>query len=201
MKDDGTVGPQATRDQILEAAEALFGERGFKKTALEDVAAAAQVSRPLVYRYFGDKRTLFAQVVERVLVEWNEVLTAEVTRGDATTDETLRRVLIACLDFARSRTVLRGLLLRDARLVRTSVGRVLDEGRDLLPGLLRRILEDGRARGDVRADLDLDDMAHVVSEVFIAYALQVLAGERQRLGQRRVEAVIETLLHGVIQAG
>jgi len=201
MKDDGTVGPQATRDQILEAAEALFGERGFKKTALEDVAAAAQVSRPLVYRYFGDKGTLFAQGVERVLVEWNEVLTAEVTRGDATTDETLRRVLIACLDFARSRTVLRGLLLRDARLVRTSVGRVLDEGRDLLPGLLRRILEDGRARGDVRADLDLDDMAHVVSEVFIAYALQVLAGERQRLGQRRVGAVIETRLHGVIQAG
>ena len=40
----------------MKAAERLFGERGFRKTTLEDVAAAAHVSRPLVYRYFGDTR-------------------------------------------------------------------------------------------------------------------------------------------------
>ena len=50
-------------------------------------------------------------------------------------------------------------------------------------------------------DLDLDDMVHVVSEVFVSYALLALAGESERVGRRRAEAVVETLLHGVIAPG
>ncbi len=194
-------GQARTRDLILRAAEQLFGERGFKKTALEDVAQAANVSRQLVYRYFGDKRELFGQVIDGVLREWNEVLVAEAARASGSTAESIRLVLIACLDFARSRGVLRGLLLRDGRLVRSLVGDVVDEGRRLLPALLEQVLRRGVERGEVRADLDAEDMAHVVAEVFISYTLLVLSGEDASLGERRVEAVIETLLHGVIAAG
>ncbi len=192
------AGRVRTRELILEAAEALFGERGFKKTTLEDVAQAADVSRQLVHRYFGDKRELFARVIDRVLREWNEVLAAEAARPGRNTDERIRGVLVSCLDFARSRGVLRGLLLRDARLVRSLFGDVVDEGRALLPDLLEGVLRHGLERGDVRGDLDPRDMAHVVSEVFVAYTLLVLSGESAAPGERRVEAVIETLLHGVI---
>jgi AcrR family transcriptional regulator len=192
------VGRPATRETILEAAEEIFGERGFSKTTLEDVAAAASVSRPLVYRYFGDKRQLFGIVVERVLNEWNEVLVAEASRATPGTAHTLRLVLISCFNFARGRTVLRGLLVRDAGLVRSVVGGVLDEGRNLLPKLVRQVLEQGVRRGDVRADLDLEDMAHVVSEVFVSYTLLILAGASNQVSDRRVEVIIETLLHGVI---
>ena len=183
---------------ILEAAEAIFGERGYRKTSLEDVASAAGVSRPLVYRYFGDKRGLFAEVLARVLREWNEVLTAEAARTTPGTAHTFRLVLAACLDFARSRTVLRGILLRDAGLVRAEVGDVLDEGRALLPALVEQILERGVLRGDVRTDLAVRDMAHVIAEVFVSSTLLALEGAEDGLDQRRVEAVIETLLHGVI---
>lgn len=194
------AGPPDTRDAILAAAEAIFGARGFRKTTLEDVAAAARVSRPLVYRYFGDKRGLFAVVVERALREWNEALAAEAARTTPGTAHTLRRVLEACLDFARQRSVLRGLLVRDANFVRSVVGDVLDRGRDQLPALVREVLAAGVERGDVRSDLALDDMAHVVAEVFVSYTLLVLGGEDEQVSQRRVDAVIETLLHGVIAA-
>lgn len=187
-----------TRETILAAAEQLFGERGFSRTTLEDVAVAADVSRPLVYRYFGDKKELFALVVRRVFQEWNEVLSAETRRPTSATATTLRRVLTACLEFARGRTVLRGLLVRDAALVRTQVGDVLDEGRGLLPELIQGVLGQGVERGDVRSDLDVEDLAHVVSEVFVSYTLLVLAGADDQVSERRVEAVIETLLHGVI---
>lgn len=183
---------------ILAAAEALFGERGYRKATLEEVAARAGVTRPIVYRHFGDKRGLFAEVVARVLREWNEVLAAEAARPTPSTAHTFRLVLSACLDFARSRTVLRGLLLRDAGLVRFLVGDTLDAGRALLPALVQRILEDGIRRGEVRGDLAVEDMAHVVSEVFVSYALLALEGDGAEAGARRVDAVIETLLHGVI---
>jgi len=183
---------------ILEAAEEIFGERGYRKTTLEDVAAAAKVSRPLVYRHFGDKRRLFARVAGQILKEWNEVLAAEAAHATPGTAHTFRLVLAACLDFARSRTVLRGILLRDAGLVRFLVGDVLDEGRRLLPELVRQILEQGVRRGDVRSDLHVEDMAHVISEVFVSYTLLVLEGASEEISERRVEAVIETLLHGII---
>ena len=54
------------------------------------------------------------------------------------------------------------------------------------------------AKEDVRADLELDDVAHVVSEVFIAYSDHAVTGETDGFGERRVSAIIETLLHGVI---
>jgi AcrR family transcriptional regulator len=192
------TGPTATRAAILDVAESLFGERGFRKTTLEDVAAAARVSRPLVYRYFGDKRALFELVVDRVLKEWNVVLVAEADRATPGTAHTLRIVLAACLEFARSRTVLRGLLVRDSRLVRSAIGGVIEADRNLLPKLIRDILEQGVRRGDVRADLAIEDMAHVVAEVFVSYSLLVLEGETAQVSDRRVEAIVETLLHGVI---
>lgn len=189
-----------TREAILQAAEEIFGERGFSKTSLEDIASAASVSRPLVYRYFGDKKELFALVVEKVLREWNETLAAEAARTTPGTAHTLRLVLTACLDFARTRSVLRGLLNRDHLLVRAQIGDVLNEGRDLLPQLLQTVLAEGVDRGDVRSDLAVEDLAHVISEVFVSYTLHVLAGEDDQVSERRVAAVIETLLHGVIAA-
>ncbi|HEX2176531.1 MAG TPA: TetR family transcriptional regulator, partial [Nocardioidaceae bacterium] len=55
---------EATRAALLEAATALFHERGFGGTALEDVAAAAQVTRGAVYHHFTNKRDLFEAVID-----------------------------------------------------------------------------------------------------------------------------------------
>lgn len=187
-----------TRSRILDAAEAVFGVQGFRKTKLEEIAAAAGVSRPLVYRYFHNKGALYGVVVERVLREWNEVLVAEAARTTPGTAHKLRLVLTACLRFARERTVLQGLLARDASLVRAKYGDLFEGGNSLLRDLVGRILDDGMQRGDVRMDLALDDMAHVVSEVFISYTFRVLAGGTGQVGERRVYAIVETLLHGVI---
>jgi AcrR family transcriptional regulator len=55
---------EATRAALLEAATALFFEHGFGGTALEDVAASAQVTRGAVYHHFTNKRDLFEAVLD-----------------------------------------------------------------------------------------------------------------------------------------
>jgi AcrR family transcriptional regulator len=182
---------------ILDAAEAVFGAQGFQKTTMNDVAVAAHVSRPLLYRYFRDKAGLLNAVVERVLREWNEVLLAEAARNTPGTAHSVRLVLTASLEFARDREVLHGLLARDSRQALADYSDVIDRGSDMLRDLIREILGAGVHRGDVRSDLDLDDLAHVVSEVFLAYADHIVRGEGG-LGERRVEVILETLLHGFI---
>lgn len=53
------------REQLIEVGLGLFAERGFEGTTVEEIAAHAQVSKPLVYEHFGGKEGLYAVIVDR----------------------------------------------------------------------------------------------------------------------------------------
>jgi AcrR family transcriptional regulator len=53
------------RELIVEAAGRLFGERGYDGARLDDVAAAAGVTKPVLYRHFDSKRDLYLALLER----------------------------------------------------------------------------------------------------------------------------------------
>ena len=56
-------GDSGTRDAILDAALALFAERGYDGASMRAIAAAAGVDPGLIRHFFGDKETLFATTV------------------------------------------------------------------------------------------------------------------------------------------
>lgn len=60
---------EETREALLTTAAAMFAERGFAKTALSEVASAAQVTRGAVYHHFKDKQDLYRAVLERTETE------------------------------------------------------------------------------------------------------------------------------------
>ena len=53
------------RQQLLDIGRRLFAERGFEGTSIEEIAAQADVSKPVVYEHFGGKEGLYAVVVDR----------------------------------------------------------------------------------------------------------------------------------------
>src|SRR5260370_41519821 len=53
------------REQRLGIGRRLFAERGFEGTSIEEIAAQAGVSKPVVYEHFGGKEGLYAVVVDR----------------------------------------------------------------------------------------------------------------------------------------
>jgi len=55
----------ATREQLLDAAERVFRDRGVTRTSLAEIAAEAGVTRGAVYWHFRDKADLFAAMCER----------------------------------------------------------------------------------------------------------------------------------------
>ncbi|PXX63873.1 TetR family transcriptional regulator [Nocardia tenerifensis] len=59
------LSPDERRRVLLEAGARLFAERAYDAVLMEDVAAAAGVSRALLYRHFPSKRDLFAGVYEQ----------------------------------------------------------------------------------------------------------------------------------------
>lgn len=63
----------ATRAALLDAARALFAERGYDGTTVRGVAERAGVNQALLFRYFGNKESLFAEAVsEQALAPLSE---------------------------------------------------------------------------------------------------------------------------------
>lgn len=93
----GTRGmPRAEREeQILAAALAEFGERGYHQAGIDAVAARAGISKPLVHAYFGTKDALYARCAEEVatlLLERIEPVVAQAEPGVAMALETMRTI-------------------------------------------------------------------------------------------------------------
>ncbi len=53
------------REQLITVARALFAEKGFDGTSVEEIAARADVSKPVVYEHFGGKEGIYAVIVDR----------------------------------------------------------------------------------------------------------------------------------------
>ena len=58
-----TAGPR--REQLISVARSLFAREGYQTVSVEEIAAAAGVSKPIVYEHFGGKEGLYAVVVDR----------------------------------------------------------------------------------------------------------------------------------------
>ena len=60
------LDPGQRREQILDAANALFAERAYDEVSIEDIASAAGVTRGLVHHYFGGRKDVYIALLERL---------------------------------------------------------------------------------------------------------------------------------------
>ena len=67
---------ERTREHILETALGLFAEKGYAETTMRDIAAAADCSLGLAYRYFARKEELILALYERLTDEFEEQVRA-----------------------------------------------------------------------------------------------------------------------------
>jgi AcrR family transcriptional regulator len=74
---------EARREEILDAAFAVFAERGLHGASTEEIAKRAGISQPYVFRLFGTKRELYMAVVARCFRQTLEIFqrAAEGKRG------------------------------------------------------------------------------------------------------------------------
>jgi AcrR family transcriptional regulator len=107
------------REQLLEIGRRLFAKKGYEGTSVEEIAATAQVSKPVVYEHFGGKEGLYAVVVDR---EFQALLTA-ITEA-LTTGEHPRKLLenaaLALLDYIETSTDGFRILVRDSPIPQAS---------------------------------------------------------------------------------
>jgi TetR/AcrR family transcriptional regulator len=98
---------------VLDAAEALFAERGFDRTRLEDVAAAVGIRRASIVYYFRDKRVLYDAVLEDLFGRFRERLENTLALSGALGDR-IEAAISAWVDYVAERPTFARILLREA---------------------------------------------------------------------------------------
>jgi len=83
---------ERTAERILDAAEALFAERGYAGATLRDVATEVGLRTPSLYNHFPSKESLYAAVLERGISPVLDVLT-EVVEARGRSDRDVRQVV------------------------------------------------------------------------------------------------------------
>ena len=69
------------RAQLIEVGLALFAEKGIEGTSVEEIAASAGVSKPLIYEHFGGKEGLYAVVVDREMRALLHLISESLLQG------------------------------------------------------------------------------------------------------------------------
>ncbi|MFN8189070.1 MAG: TetR/AcrR family transcriptional regulator [Nocardioidaceae bacterium] len=104
----------ARREQLLDVAREVFAERGFGATAIEEIAARADVSKPVVYEHFGGKDGIYASVVEREVTEL--VTSLQVALTASSSRQLLEQAVTAILDYVEHHPHGFRILVRDSPL-------------------------------------------------------------------------------------
>ncbi|MCB9134734.1 MAG: TetR family transcriptional regulator [Anaerolineales bacterium] len=70
-----------TRQQLLDAALAVFSRKGYHATRLEDIAEAAEVTRGAIYHHFGGKAELYIEMVAEVSAQFGQIIGQAIQQG------------------------------------------------------------------------------------------------------------------------
>jgi TetR/AcrR family transcriptional regulator len=140
--------PEATRQAILDAAEALFLEHGVADTPTSHIARLASVTKSLIHHHFGSKEALWEEIKRRRFAGYFDAQRALLEAGPGSV-ELLRASMVAFFRFLQS----------DPAAVRFMTWRAIEEDRLLLDQeaelykLGIRRMEEAQAAGELRADI------------------------------------------------
>ncbi len=134
----------ARREQLLRTARGVFAERGYDATSVEEIAARAEVSNPVVYEHFGGKERLYAVVVDREVLDLlSTVETALTAQGPRAL---LEQAALAFLDYIERSSDGFRILVRDSP-VGSSTGSFMSIIGDVATRVERLLAAELTARG------------------------------------------------------
>lgn len=104
------------REQLIRVGRALFAAKGFEAVSVEEIAASAKVSKPIVYEHFGGKEGLYAVVVDREMRALTDALVAALSDEHAHPRQIVERATLALLTYIEENSEGFQVLARDSPL-------------------------------------------------------------------------------------
>ncbi len=152
--------PRAVREQqMLDSAITVLAHNGYHNTSMDAIARQAEISKPMLYLYYGSKEELFAACLERESRRFIEAIAERAAPAEGPR-ETLEFTLRAVLEFVGEHRDAWRVLVREA----ASSGTFADEinaNRAKLVQITAGLLKDGTTERHADAEFELMAVALV----------------------------------------
>jgi AcrR family transcriptional regulator len=192
----------ARPSEILAAALGVFVEHGYAATKLEEVASRAGVTKGTLYLYFESKEALFKAAVRETIVPLLAAAERSAHDHTGTPEELLRRLVLEwwrSLDSSQLAGIPKLVMSEAANfpeLAQFWFDEVVQRGRHIFAGVVRRGIEDGSFR-DVDVDLAVRAvLAPVLMASIWKHSFQACEHERFAV-EPYLDAAIDIYLRGV----
>ena len=126
---------------MLDAAVQMFSANGYHETSMDAIAAQADISKPMLYLYYGSKEELFAACLGRELSRFVETIRADIDLKQSP-HELLRRTIVSVLHYIDANRA-SWIVLYTQATSSQAFAHTIRDGREKIIDLVARLLETG----------------------------------------------------------
>lgn len=187
------------REQLLDTAVRLFAERGFSGATTAELAKAAGVTEPIIYRHFNSKKDLFIAVIDRTstrtIEEWQRAL-----RNAKDPAQRLRRLIGANPTVTHRgegiyRVILQAMMEIDDREILAAIQRHVKALHQFVSGEVRHVQEEGLVSKAFSPEVTAWTLLHLGLGYGVLAPLEIEDHARDESGVR-VRDLVEILMLG-----
>lgn len=182
-----------TGAKIVDGARRCFERYGIEKTTIEDIAKAAGVSRPTVYKFFGGKMDIVDCIGFAELDKIQDVVRSRVERQSNFADMTTEAI-VASVQVASGNPYIRRFVedLEVSAQSQLPTSPYQEQARHRWESVMQR----AQASGELAADLEPADVVNWLSrnQVMLLRVLDQFGGDEDRLRHMVRRFVVEPLL-------
>ncbi|HWV59427.1 MAG TPA: TetR/AcrR family transcriptional regulator [Sphingopyxis sp.] len=185
----------STQERILRAAYDCFEQYGIAKTTIENIASRAKVSRPTVYKYYPSKDAILDEISVRETWRVNSEVRRRLVRSDDFADfltDTLLLVIRLANENVYIRRMVESIEFQESVISPSSLMQQLQRT------WWTNLFEQARARGEIAADLDIDEIIYWLARAQAMLMLQVASPQIDDAEKRRFirRFIVQPLLAG-----
>jgi AcrR family transcriptional regulator len=152
--------PRAVREQqMLDAAVQMFSVNGYHETSMDAIAGQAEISKPMLYLYYGSKEELFGACLDRELARFVDTVRGEIDFSQPAR-ELLRNAVVAFLSYIDTNRASWMVLYTQATSSQ-AFAHTVREGRERIVDLVGRLLQSGTRNPEPDTDFDMTAVALV----------------------------------------
>ncbi len=138
--------PGKTVERIIAAARALFSEKGYSATHVDEIARRAGVNKATLYYQIGDKDTLYANVIHQVIGDIAQKIARAVAEEDSP-EEKLTAYVANIADAVEKNPEIPPIMMREIASGGMHLPQVVTEDIASILAILIGILEEGKKKG------------------------------------------------------
>lgn len=179
------------RDRIIHAAIESFGQTGFDRTKMDDIAKRLGLSKGTLYLYFKSKEDLFLAICERNLGADEKDSTLFTNKENVVSDAEQMYDNIRIRESGMDKVMLE-MVVESSR--NTRLRKVMHQYQSMIQDHVAKEIKRKADEGFVRKDIDINGIAVAVVALFDGLAVNRMLGMSESAGKKAWVAMVRAII-------